>query len=331
MNGFLTTRIAAIAIAAAAVTPAAVEAAGLDLSTYQVSLVRGLQFDEASGVTYNWDRNSLMVVGDEGTAMEFTTSGDRYSGVFDYLGVSTYNDLEIAAYVGNGQYVFGNERTMRASLVGVDQVNMVDMGGGLTRYFFTPPVEAQSYSFSGGVNVGNIGLEGITYDPITGGFFAVKENNPQAIYFVDQIAPNATRTTPFDVASLGLQTLSDIMALSNNPNYAGADFYSNLLILSQSSQKLLEVTRTGELVSSFDLSNIFGDASRVTVIEGVTIDHAGNIYLVAELGGDPSSLIVLSRANAGVPEPATWAMLIAGFGLVGGAMRRRARTTVSFA
>lgn len=37
-------------------------------------------------------------------------------------------------------------------------------------------------------------------------------------------------------------------------------------------------------------------------------------------------------ATAAVPEPATWAMMIAGFGLVGAAMRRRSiRTTVSYA
>ncbi len=35
--------------------------------------------------------------------------------------------------------------------------------------------------------------------------------------------------------------------------------------------------------------------------------------------------------NPGVPEPATWAMLIAGFGLVGGAMRRRQSVRVTYA
>ena len=32
-----------------------------------------------------------------------------------------------------------------------------------------------------------------------------------------------------------------------------------------------------------------------------------------------------------VPEPATWGMMLVGFGIVGGAMRRRQRTSVSFA
>jgi hypothetical protein len=44
-----------------------------------------------------------------------------------------------------------------------------------------------------------------------------------------------------------------------------------------------------------------------------------------------NNLTLAQRANAtpAVPEPASWAMMIAGFGLVGGAMRRR--TTVRFA
>jgi hypothetical protein len=45
------------------------------------------------------------------------------------------------------------------------------------------------------------------------------------------------------------------------------------------------------------------------------------------------SNFTVSAATAAVPEPATWAMMIAGFGLMGFAMRRRSKvaTTVSFA
>ena len=35
--------------------------------------------------------------------------------------------------------------------------------------------------------------------------------------------------------------------------------------------------------------------------------------------------------NGGVPEPATWAMMIAGFGLAGAAMRRRERSAAAHA
>lgn len=42
--------------------------------------------------------------------------------------------------------------------------------------------------------------------------------------------------------------------------------------------------------------------------------------------------ITATTAAGAVPEPATWAMMIGGFGMVGGAMRRRkVATTVSFA
>ncbi|MEP6786540.1 MAG: PEPxxWA-CTERM sorting domain-containing protein [Sphingomonadales bacterium] len=81
-------------------------------------------------------------------------------------------------------------------------------------------------------------------------------------------------------------------------------------------------------------TNIFGDNvfltpynvnlasyGAITRIEITTTDPAG-------LGYDDFTFDVSN--NGGVPEPATWAMMLAGFGVVGAAMRRR-RVTVSFA
>ena len=71
-----------------------------------------------------------------------------------------------------------------------------------------------------------------------------------------------------------------------------------------------------------------------------------NIFVVKQLTGEGGSLAVttsetqttgtrwltkgdlVARQAGVVPEPATWAMLIAGFGLVGASMRRRSRTAV---
>lgn len=43
-------------------------------------------------------------------------------------------------------------------------------------------------------------------------------------------------------------------------------------------------------------------------------------------GFGPSGTLTISRVNAAVPEPATWAMMLMGFGAMGVSMRRRRRT-----
>jgi hypothetical protein len=62
---------------------------------------------------------------------------------------------------------------------------------------------------------------------------------------------------------------------------------------------------------------------------------SGNLFLVAAAsgsGGDDSfKLNAASITTPAVPEPATWAMMIGGFGLIGGTMRRRAAAAVRFA
>lgn len=46
---------------------------------------------------------------------------------------------------------------------------------------------------------------------------------------------------------------------------------------------------------------------------------------------NPLDSFSLTRATAAVPEPATWAMFLGGFGLLGATMRRRQRVSVTFA
>lgn len=69
----------------------------------------------------------------------------------------------------------------------------------------------------------------------------------------------------------------------------------------------------------------------------LTLSGIGNISRVnvQSLDQDPTTLDNLAfesvlAVGPGVPEPATWAMMIAGFGLAGAAMRRRA-TTIAYA
>jgi hypothetical protein len=49
------------------------------------------------------------------------------------------------------------------------------------------------------------------------------------------------------------------------------------------------------------------------------------------VSGAPETIYVRGSLNAAVPEPATWAMMIGGFGLLGASARRRTSTAVTFA
>jgi hypothetical protein len=74
----------------------------------------------------------------------------------------------------------------------------------------------------------------------------------------------------------------------------------------------------------FNTAKLTGLYAETETGEAVTVTSASGT-LVARPGGG------FGYANVSVPEPATWAMMILGFGVVGGAARRRARTIVAFA
>lgn len=88
------------------------------------------------------------------------------------------------------------------------------------------------------------------------------------------------------------------------------------------------------LVAQFD-DNCFGDPTGVFCrfspagisFQGIarSVDFSG----AADLTGFDN--LTFGSAVPVIPEPATWAMLIAGFGLVGGAMRRRSRMQAAHA
>lgn len=122
----------------------------------------------------------------------------------------------------------------------------------------------------------------------------------------------------FAPALLGVASLSDVQTLSPVSALAGTDGADNLLVLSLDSRRLLEVTRSGQVLSSLNLAGITSQA-----IEGVTVDDLGNRYLVAEDSGTANARLFVLAAP--VPEPQTYAMLLAGLLLMGVAARRRRR------
>jgi uncharacterized protein YjiK len=291
----------AIALAAFAAASASAGINSLDLSQYQHTATYDLSAtpffpasSEASAITYNWDNGNLFILGDEGDALlEITTSGQFVS----TMNLTGFADTEGLTYIGGGEFVIGEER--------LQDVYKLTYTAGATADRSSLP------SASIGPTVGNVGIEGFSFDPLTGRYILVKEKTPQGIYDTAITFPGAGDLNPanlFNPALLGLLDLSDVQVLSTVPSLVGTPDQDNLLIYSQESARLLEVTRTGQVLSSFSFAGIAGDA------EGVTIGPDGTIYVAGEF----PAVYVLTP----IPTPGVGA--IAAIALVAAGRRRRA-------
>lgn len=254
---------------------------------------------EASAVAWNADTGTLFVLGDEGDALvEVSTTGSLIS----TMTLTGFDDTEGLTYIGNGQFVLTEERLQDAYRL------TYSASGSVSR--------ASLSSVSLGDTVGNVGIEGISYDPLSDTFITVKEKTPQeanesTLDFALGTATSSSLFTP----NLGVSDLSDVQVLSGVATAESLDL-DNLLIISQESSRLMEVDRSGTVLSWFDLAS--------TTAEGVTIDSNGVIYVVDEEGGagNGPSLYVLTPAPVPVPA-AGWLMLSGLAGLA--SFVRRAR------
>jgi len=264
---------------------------------------------EASAVTYARDRGSLFFVGDEGLGVvEISRTGVTLGSMrfSNWPSASSNNDAEGLTYLGNGLLVVAEERLQDALLFSYS-------AGGSVNLALAPYASI-------GPTVGNVGLEGISHDPRNGSFVSVKQDNPQSLqsgFLSFSTGGGSSTMAPlFDADStLGLASLSDVQVLSPVIALAGTAAADNLLVLSLDSRRLVEINRQGLVLSSLNLAGFTSQA-----IEGVTVDENGIIYLVAEDSGTPNSrLLVLSP----VPEPGTYALMLAGLAAVVGLSRRK--------
>ncbi len=149
---------------------------------------------EASAVTYNWDTDSLFVVGDGGTSVvEVNKMGQLISSMTLAPGPSPqgtdFYDTEGITYVGGGKFVLMEERDRQANL-------FTYVAGGVLH-----KTDAKTVKL--GTTIGNIGIEGISYDPLTSGYLCVKEKDPQSIFQtgIDFVAGTATNGSPSATSS----------------------------------------------------------------------------------------------------------------------------------
>ena len=148
-----------------------------------------------------------------------------------------------------------------------------------------------------GTTIGNIGLEGVTQRPATGGFLVVKETDREGIFQTgdrlgrrhrDQRLADGDRSRP--TSSIRRWPASATSPTSSrsptSPTLTGAEA-SHLLIISQESGKIVNVDRTGNVASSLTIVTDPDNPLSVPeqTHEGVTMDDDGILYVVNENGG----------------------------------------------
>jgi uncharacterized protein YjiK/methionine-rich copper-binding protein CopC len=238
---------------------------------------------EVSAVTYNEATDSLFIIGDEGT---YITQLSKAGAVIDTMDLPAglFADPEGLTWAGGNSFVVANERERSASLVTYTAGTVLNA--------------ASVRTVKLGATVGNIGLEGVTRDPLTGGYIFVKEMTEQAVFqttidFNVGTASNGSATTGspttassvnlFDPTLMRLADIADVHALSNSVASSAPDV-AHLLVLGQEDGRILKVDRAGKTYSRLDLPNApnFGH-------EGLTLDKQLNLYVTNETGGGSPS------------------------------------------
>ena len=251
--------------------------------------VHNLLGQEASGVAYNWDTDTLFIVGDGGRSV---TQVSKTGQLIDTMTLALrdgapqgtdFYDPEGITYLGDGQFVFTEERDRQL-------VKFTYAAG-------TTLARSGAQTVKLGTFDDNTGTEGLTWDPLTGEFIVLKEKSPIGVFQtgVDFAAGTATNGSPtaanstnlFDTTKLGMTDVADVYALSNLPSMSGQPQASHLLIVGQEDARVVLVDREGNIQSTLNIASDAGNPLNAAdqQHEGITMDRAGNIYIVNENGG----------------------------------------------
>ncbi len=159
------------------------------------------------------------------------------------------------------------------------------------------------------------------------------------------------RPNPFSTQQVGLFAELFVHDASNGATYQNFDtiggerigktVFLNFLNPTEDIDQVIADTLSGSFAldgnTSFDVFaslSIFASLNDNAVTAELDFLHTGTFGIVTDPGvtfTSDSGVFLGSGLTAGVPEPANWALMIAGFGLTGSAMRRRTRQTAVLA
>ncbi len=140
----------------------------------------------------------------------------------------------------------------------------------------------------------------------------------------------------FDLSNLGVEVTSAVLSVGNGNGYAAGPLSTWSLFDVNNSLASLDVNRnSGDagglgLFSDLQSGVLYGARGITNVVQNSQVDISLNGAALAAInraaGGEfaiGGTLRPGEEIPGGIPEPATWALMIGGFGLAGASLRRR--------
>jgi uncharacterized protein YjiK len=235
--------------------------------------VPGLENHELSGLTYSAESNTLFTVtGKYPQLIELTLDGQ----VLRRIDLHGFANPEGVEMLSGGRLAIIDERKRTLTTFKL---------GALTRRLEFADLASFDLGF---VDAGNKGFEGVAWDSRNQRVLLGKERDPLGLFSLPFPGEDGAAGVLQPMSS-GHLFLRDISGLAYDARTGHA------LVLSDESRLLLELDEKGEPVSFISLAGGLNGLRRgIGQAEGVTMDAAGNIYIVSE----PNLFYVLRKEPA---------------------------------
>lgn len=228
--------------------------------------VKGIE-QNLSAIVYDYDQDRLLGIINGPAELVVLSKTGEVTGRYPLEG---FGDIEGLAYMGDGRVVVVDERTQQLS-------------------FFKLPATPQAIHFADaqylslGINLnGNKGFEGITYDAANDRLFIVKERSPRQLYEISGVGASFGQRMQIKIRDLTSWIDDKVFATDLSDIYFDPKT-NHLVILSDESKLLVEMTDKGEIVSFRTFVGWLSDLKKsAPQPEGVTLDKNGNLYVVSE-------------------------------------------------
>lgn len=240
------------------------------LPDYKVSIdgkrINGIE-ENLSSIVYDYDQDRILGVVNNPAEIVTLTKTGKLTGRYELEG---FGDIEGVTYMGEDRIAVVDESTQRI-------------------IFFKLPKQprplhiqdAEYLSLEIGLN-GNKGFEGITYDAKGDRFYVVKERDPRKLYSLSGLGTTHTKPLEIRIRDLTDWIEEKVFATDLSDIYFDPET-RHLIVLSDESKLLIEMTDEGELISYRTLVGWLSEMKRsAPQPEGVTLDSEGNLYVVSE-------------------------------------------------